>query len=961
MYRIAMLTAKLNTSALKELFTMRIYLLIISLIFSVITLDVQAQLCGTHPTDEQIEQLKSRRKARQNAEHLKNNAIIQIPIVNHIIRMDDGTGGLTLQQLDDVIQELNDFYSQAEIEFVACKAVRYIDDSDWFNFSRSEDSTLVADHNIANVLNIYYANDVLSTTGSSLCGYADFPTTPVYQEDKIILKNSCAMNGSTFIHEVGHFLSLLHTHGSSSCSLTDELVDGSNCNNAGDLICDTPADPNFYLKDDGSGCRNDGQRLVNTNCQYTGTLTDANGDAFTPIATNIMSYSRTACRTTFTQGQLDQVRESAINDRWYLSCEGGATIITENIEVSTADSEDWDVITFPTAFKETPIVVVGPPSFVGTNESTVRIRNVSTTGFQIQIDEWDYLDGGHAPEQVSYIAAIPGEHDLGGMTMIAGSAEGINHTFHTVNLPAGTFTETPVVMASQVTNNDGHATSVRLRNVSSGSFQIRVQEEEASDLVHGDETLNYMAFSSGTGSLGDNDILVGNTSAVVDHDWYTIDFAGEYTDARFLATSQSTIGGDPFALRYQNLTTTSVRVKLEEENSDGNDEFEHIEEEVGYVLIGKELEPRVITENISVHTLNSNDWDIITFPTAFDMVPIVVVGPPSIAGTQQTTVRIRNVSTTGFEIQIDEWDYLDGGHVEEQLSYIAAEPGEHDLGGITMVAGSVAAVNHAFQAVSLPTSTFTASPVVMASQVTNNDGEATSIRLSNVSSNSFEIRVQEEEWKAGSTNDGIHGNETINFMAFSLGAGSLGDKAMVVGNTSAVVSHNWYTLDFGNEYADANFIATCQTTIGGDPLALRYNNFTRTSIEIKLEEENSDSNNELAHTFEEVGYVLIGSVSSNLLPDMKPEVKEATGLSMRLYPNPIKEQINLELKGVEPSSTQEMTVKIFALDGKQVYENRANSTDLLSIDVSNLPAGQLYFLQVITEDGYRAREKFLKM
>ena len=44
-------------------------------------------------------------------------------------------------------------------------------------------------------------------------------------------------------HEMGHFFGLLHTHGYSNTVKTDEFVDGSNCNEAGDYFCDTPADP----------------------------------------------------------------------------------------------------------------------------------------------------------------------------------------------------------------------------------------------------------------------------------------------------------------------------------------------------------------------------------------------------------------------------------------------------------------------------------------------------------------------------------------------------------------------------------------------------------------------------------------------------------------------------------------------------------------------------------------------
>lgn len=77
---------------------------------------------------------------------------------------------------------------------------------------------------------------VSSGDTTSICGYA-YLSGP---NDRVIMDNDCGDNTSTLAHELGHYFSLLHTH---STSNGDELVDGSNCLNAGDLFCDTPADP----------------------------------------------------------------------------------------------------------------------------------------------------------------------------------------------------------------------------------------------------------------------------------------------------------------------------------------------------------------------------------------------------------------------------------------------------------------------------------------------------------------------------------------------------------------------------------------------------------------------------------------------------------------------------------------------------------------------------------------------
>ncbi|MEM9896947.1 MAG: T9SS type A sorting domain-containing protein [Bacteroidota bacterium] len=148
-----------------------------------------------------------------------------------------------------------------------------------------------------------------------------------------MMDNACAMNGSTLPHEIGHYFSLYHTHGKTNNGTTDELVDGTNCADTGDDICDTPADPNLSGK------------VQNSNCAYTGTDTDANGAAFVPNTRNIMSYSTKACRDEFSTGQYERIRNGYEQGRPNLSqnniladfeeesltlCEGSSFSFTNN-------------------------------------------------------------------------------------------------------------------------------------------------------------------------------------------------------------------------------------------------------------------------------------------------------------------------------------------------------------------------------------------------------------------------------------------------------------------------------------------------------------------------------------------------------------------------------------------------------------------------------------------------------
>lgn len=270
-----------------------------------------------------------------------------VPIKAHITRTSTGTGGLTTTQLTAAIDSMNNYYINANMQFYLCGGINYIDNNTYYNFNSSDETVMHAAHGQANLINIYFCNTVSSGT-SNLCGYAYYPGGP----DVILMANSCAINGSTLAHEMGHFYSLRHTHGGSNGTLTSELVNGSNCSSAGDFVCDTDADPQLGNSNVSSSC------VYNGTAPYTGGVaTDANGTAFTPNPNNIMSYSRKSCRDFFSVGQFARINAAHKTSRNYFTCatfnvDFSATLTTSCVTPLTvsftdnstgATSWQWDV------------------------------------------------------------------------------------------------------------------------------------------------------------------------------------------------------------------------------------------------------------------------------------------------------------------------------------------------------------------------------------------------------------------------------------------------------------------------------------------------------------------------------------------------------------------------------------------------------------------------------------------
>lgn len=119
-----------------------------------------------------------------------------------------------------------------------------------------------------------------------------------YKTNNCAIINGSATHKGKLAHEVGHCFYLYHTHGYG----IEELVNGSNCEIAGDKLCDTPAEP--YRND--NGIRN----YVYENCNYFGTFRDSNNQLYNPDTYNIMSYTWWSCRQHFSTLQIQKMHQT---------------------------------------------------------------------------------------------------------------------------------------------------------------------------------------------------------------------------------------------------------------------------------------------------------------------------------------------------------------------------------------------------------------------------------------------------------------------------------------------------------------------------------------------------------------------------------------------------------------------------------------------------------------------------
>jgi hypothetical protein len=207
---------------------------------------------------------------------------------------------------------------------------------------------------------------------------------------------------------------------------------------------------------------------------------------------------------------------------------------------------------------------------------------VTQVGFEIQMDEWDYLDGSHTTETIDYLAVIPGSHVIGGLKIEA-AAIPLTHSWTQMVFAQG-FTQLPVVFSQIASDVENEAAITRIRNISTNSVQIKIDEEEKNDRQHLAEQVHIIAIEPGSGSVDGKQLSVGRTANDVDHVWRLISFPESMPSPLFLGGMQTTNGGDPATVRYRNLNNNTVETIIHEEKS-ANTEVKHVKESIGWMLV----------------------------------------------------------------------------------------------------------------------------------------------------------------------------------------------------------------------------------------------------------------------------------------------------------------------------------------------------------------------------------------
>lgn len=268
-------------------------------------------LCGTaSPDSAHFAYLEALAQSYQAVRDSGIVTRINIPFKAHIVRAPGNNNYMQVPALLTTLCELNQKYRPSGIHFYLKDQPNYIYDGNLFYHTGwGQGNTQMTTYNVSRAVNVHYVD--LSAMG--LCGYATFPGSgagTTLRQGGLMMSVSCSQPGNTTLaHEMGHYLALPHPFEGTSpqpqgvfaervTRNPNDTANGrqpSNCANAGDRFCDTPAD------------------FIGNRWPCNGAApqaNDINGDPFRPDATLFMSYSFDNCQNRFSNQQIAVMRQT---------------------------------------------------------------------------------------------------------------------------------------------------------------------------------------------------------------------------------------------------------------------------------------------------------------------------------------------------------------------------------------------------------------------------------------------------------------------------------------------------------------------------------------------------------------------------------------------------------------------------------------------------------------------------
>lgn len=353
-------------------------------------------------------------------------------------------------------------------------------------------------------------------------------------------------------------------------------------------------------------------------------------------------------------------------------------------------------VVFQEAFDVVPIVFAMPTND-GDEPATVRVRNITTTGFEIAPVEPEGGDGPHVGMTVHYVAIEPGAHLLPGGSQLVAQTHSTTSTqgrrrsgtsWDSITFPVSPGSD-PILITTLQTNNSEQSSLLQpsipwltpsVRSVSSAGAQVALDFSETRSGTVVPESLGYLAVQAGTsGSFND---VHGNTvqwaatrtpTRIVGWDDGCTTFSFTTTPfpaPRVVFSANSRRGGDGGWMRRCNLTSTNIGLVVDEDQA-WDSERRHTNEEAGLLAFSR-----------SFHAVFGGK---VTLTKHINLTADPTGGDLSIPGARtRYAIELRNTGT----VPIDSNSVVVVDAIPEQTALVVSDLGALGSGPVRFIDGS---------------------------------------------------------------------------------------------------------------------------------------------------------------------------------------------------------------------------------------------------------------------------------
>lgn len=298
----------------------------------------------------------------------------------------------------------------------------------------------------------------------------------------------------------------------------------------------------------------------------------------------------------------------------------------------------------------------------------------------------------------------------------------------------------------------------------------------------------------------------------LNNQWTQITLQETYTNPVVIAGPPSFNGPDPSTVRIRNVANNSFEIRIDEwEYLDER----HTTESLGYLVVEEGTHTLADGTVLQAGSSQSNNnWDSIDFSTAFNDTPLLFAQTTSENEAAAVAERLRNVSTTGFDLRLQEEEAADQTHAVEAVDWIAISPGSGTFSSVPFIANQISS-NHQDSTASFD-NVFSGNdiPVFLAQSNTNNGGDPFSIRYRTLDTTGTTLFLEEEQSRERETQ---HVFEEVAYLA--LGTGLLEVPDPVVETFSLADTNNPILV---NESAGVVTITAIRSGSALAPATLEY-------------------------------------------------------------------------------------------------------------------------------------------